>query len=158
MGLDMYLNTASKELARKAYQWHIDNGYWSVYEGKINFRYGTIGYWRKANAIHNWFIKNVQCGTDDNRPYDLMLSDIVELKSVCKKVLDDPDLAEKLLPTISGFFFGSTEYDRWYSKQLVYTYKLCEFLLDNLIEKSSHIYFKYEDEDWDARIEYISSW
>jgi hypothetical protein len=30
------------------------------------------------------------------------------------KVVDDPILAIELLPSRSGFFFGSTDYDQWY--------------------------------------------
>lgn len=30
-----------------------------------------IGYWRKANHIHNWFIKNVQNGKDDCSVYEV---------------------------------------------------------------------------------------
>ena len=28
-----------------------------------------IGYWRKANQIHNWFVENVQGGEDDCKKY-----------------------------------------------------------------------------------------
>jgi hypothetical protein len=39
--------------------------------------------------------------------------------------------AEKLLPCASGFFFGSTNYDKWYVQDLVHTKKaLEEILLD----------------------------
>lgn len=36
------------------------------------------------------------------------------LLSRCKKVLKDKGLAEELLPTCAGFFFGSTTYDEDY--------------------------------------------
>ena len=28
-----------------------------------------VGYWRKANQIHNWFVKNVQKDQDDCKEY-----------------------------------------------------------------------------------------
>ena len=30
-----------------------------------------VGYWRKANAIHNWFVNNIQNGKDDCRRYEV---------------------------------------------------------------------------------------
>ena len=36
----------------------------------------------------------------------------------CKQVIETPLLAAKLLPTQSGFFFGSTDYDEWYIQDL----------------------------------------
>lgn len=38
----------------------------------------------------------------------------------------DPTVAQKLLPTTSGFFFGSTEYDQWYLRDLEYTRDVLE--------------------------------
>lgn len=34
------------------------------------------------------------------------------------KVIEDPTVARKLLPTREGFFFGSYEYDEWYLKDV----------------------------------------
>lgn len=165
MGLDMYLNTASKELARKAYQWHLDNDYWTEAQ-KYYMTEGVIGYWRKANAIHDWFVKNVQDGEDDCARHLLYFEDIAILKAICKQVLDDHSLAPKLLPTAEGFFFGSTEYDDWYFHEIKYTFDLCCFLYNNLVtvQKPYLMAFKDDVKDvdnydyWDARIEYESSW
>jgi len=41
-----------------------------------------IGYWRKANAIHNWFVQNVQKGKDDCRAYSVSTDDLRKLLSV----------------------------------------------------------------------------
>lgn len=73
-----------------------------------------VGYWRKANAIHKWFVENVQNGEDDCGTYEVTKDQLEELLSVCKKVKNSPRRAEELLPAQSGFFFGSTEYDEWY--------------------------------------------
>ena len=43
--------------------------------------------------------------------------DIENLIDICKQVLahkGDEEYAKLYLPTTSGFFFGSTEYDKWY--------------------------------------------
>ena len=42
------------------------------------------------------------------------------IRLICDKVLDDNSLAEELLPTRSGFFFGSTDYDEWYFEDIKY--------------------------------------
>lgn len=44
-------------------------------------------------------------------------------------VFTDTSLAEELLPTQSGFFFGGTEYDDWYYQDIVETIKTFEELL-----------------------------
>ena len=107
-----------------------------------------VGYWRKANAIHNWFVENVQNGEDDCGYYVVTKEELNELKRVCEEVyesLDDNDmttkinedgfeievynnteLADNLLPTIDGFFFGGTQYDRYYKEDLLNTINICK--------------------------------
>jgi hypothetical protein len=90
-------------------------------------------YWRKANAIHKWFVDNVQDGVDDCGNYDVGIEQLQELAETCRKVLNDKSLASELLPAQSGFFFGGTDYDEWYFKDLEYTATEIEKLLS--IEK-----------------------
>lgn len=71
-------------------------------------------YWRKANQIHKWFVENVQYGEDDCREYEVTREQLQELKRICEEVKNNPEKAKELLPTQSGFFFGSTEYDEMY--------------------------------------------
>lgn len=73
-----------------------------------------VGYWRKANAIHNWFVTNIQGGKDECDPHDVSFDDLRQLKELCESVLEDPESAPDLLPTTEGCFFGGTEYDTWY--------------------------------------------
>lgn len=75
-------------------------------------------YWRKANAIHNWFVKHVQDGLDDCKSYPVSREQLAELKAVCEKVLGWRELATDLIPPSAGFFFGSTEIDEYYWSQL----------------------------------------
>lgn len=77
-----------------------------------------IGYWRKANQIHNWFVENCNAGADDQQTYLVHPELLMDLKDRCEQVLATPALAAKLLPTVSGFFFGSTDYDEWYVQDL----------------------------------------
>ena len=87
------------------------------------------GYWRKANAIHDWFVRECQGGEDDCGYYYVGREQLVELKELCQKVLDDRSLAKELLPTASGFFFGSTEYDDWYFQDLEQTIRIIDDVL-----------------------------
>lgn len=48
-----------------------------------------IGYWQKANAIHFWFVSNIQNGVDDCGSYAVKKEDLVELLFVCKDVMRD---------------------------------------------------------------------
>lgn len=106
-----------------------------------------VGYWRKANEIHKWFVENVQDGEDDCGYYIVNKEQLRELKDTCQKVLnslDDNDmsivknedgfeveqynnirLAEELLPTQEGFFFGGTNYTKYYKQDLEDTIQIC---------------------------------
>jgi hypothetical protein len=88
-----------------------------------------VAYWRKANAIHNWFVKNVQDGVDDCKDYYVDRVQLVELIGLCKTVLDDHSKAEELLPRVNGFFFGGTEYDEYYYDDLKNTIEMLEKVL-----------------------------
>lgn len=46
-----------------------------------------VGYWRKANAIHNWFVDHVQDGYDDCRYHNEVTKEVLEeLLDTCTKV------------------------------------------------------------------------
>lgn len=105
-----------------------------------------IGYWRKANQIHNWFVENVQGGEDDCKQYYVELDQLKQLVEVCKSVVDDISLAEELLPTRKGFFFGAYEYDEYYIQDLEDTIEMLTPVIEEL-EQSQH-----------ADIYYQSSW
>jgi len=69
-----------------------------------------VGYWRKANAIHAWFIRDQ--GEDDCKPFSVGLEELEDLDHICEKVLTskaDPETCEVLLPPQAGFFFGGTD-------------------------------------------------
>lgn len=51
-----------------------------------------IGYWRKANAIHNWFVENVQEGRDDCKPYYVSKEKLEELLDTVNKALASCEL------------------------------------------------------------------
>lgn len=45
------------------------------------------------------------------------------------KYIENPTVAQELLPTVSGFFFGSTEYDQWYYEDVKDTVEIIEKVL-----------------------------
>ena len=57
---------------------------------------------------------NVQNGNDDCGSYYVSREKLGNLLDVCNDVLAHPSRAAKLLPTRSGFFFGSYDYDESY--------------------------------------------
>lgn len=99
-----------------------------------------LAYWRKANAIHQWFVRNVQGGEDECKPHHVSRRQLTILRDNCQIVLDDPSLAEEYLPTVDGFFFGSTEMDEYYFNDLRSTISQIDFALMAAPEDSSFIY------------------
>lgn len=99
-----------------------------------------VGYWRKANAIHQWFVDHCADGVDDCKEVYVDKEDLQDLLSACEQVLEDHSKAEELLPTCDGFFFGGTEYDEWYFKQLEYT----RDLIIQLLKLNDDYEFYYE--------------
>ena len=119
--------------------------------------------WRKANAIHKWFVDNVQEGVDDCGRYYVSEDKLIQLKKVCEQVLNNiktrdfimssgytitkehtkenfvdgkvitnSEIAESLLPTKEGFFFGKVDYDEDYIYTLEHTIKGINDILDKL--------------------------
>lgn len=102
-----------------------------------------VGYWRKANAIHAWFVKHVQDGEDQCRPHYVAREQLQDLRDTCQRVLDFKHLANELLPTQTGFFFGGTDFDQYYYQDLEQTIKI----IDECLALPT---------DWE--FEYCSSW
>jgi hypothetical protein len=137
----------------------------------------TVAYWRKANAIHAWFVQHVQNDVDDCGNYEVSQDQLVELRDLCQaviegsklgvgtvvnghtltadgwkpnnevgKVIENPEVAQELLPTTSGFFFGSTGYDEWYYRDLEETVAQIDRVLaaaDKLAESGRDVYYEY---------------
>ena len=99
-----------------------------------------VGYWRKVNSVHQWFVDNCQDGNDDCREAYVSREQLQELLDTCKKVVADHSLADELLPTQGGFFFGSTEYDEWYFTDLEETVTMLEQVLRDTPEGWSFAY------------------
>ena len=94
-----------------------------------------VAYWRKANGIHQWFVDKCQDGNDDCRAAYVSRDKLAELLNICKQITADNSLAEELLPTQGGFFFGSTEYDEWYFNDIKTTISELESVLADTPEE-----------------------
>lgn len=99
-----------------------------------------VGYWRKANAIHAWFVKHCQAGVDDCNSYSVSRENLIDLKDSCTAVLADNSKANSLLPPQAGFFFGSTEINDYYLDDLKLTVKIIDRCLR---ERLSNWNFSY---------------
>ena len=98
-------------------------------------------YWRKANAVHKWMVENVQDGEDNCGVYEIDINQLRELKDIVEKIIANPSKAPDLLPTASGFFFGSQEYDEWYMEDMHLTLKNLNEMLQE--HKMAHTRFFY---------------
>ena len=157
MGLDMYLTR--KKYVGAEYAFREVTGEINIKIGgkvlpvnfdKVSYIEESAMYWRKANAIHKWFVDNVQKGKDDCGTYWVSVEKLYELQRVCKQVLANKTKASTLLPTQDGFFFGGTQYDEWYFGDIERTVKELEELLRD--ESNNNVNGIYSD------FYYHSSW
>lgn len=154
MGLDMYLNAKRfislySEDTKKVKITGL-KGALPPKDGCFNemgrLRYVEVNgiYWRKANAIHKWFVDNCQKGEDNCESHLVSREDLEKLRDLCKEVMSNKDKAAELLPFQEGFFFGTYDYDEWYWGSVKGTIEEIDELLN------------YFDEDWEFY--YESSW
>lgn len=88
-----------------------------------------VGYWRKSNQIHKWFVDNCQNGVDECQKTWVPREKLETLLAVCKETMKTQDASK--LPPQSGFFFGSTDTDEWYWKDIEHTIKILESVLND---------------------------
>lgn len=119
MGLDIYFSkcrkgsyTSYKEKEEKVYKQYQDKvinlgEFWDWQEK--NSPMVEIGYFRKVNFLVSFF----EYDLEENGYQSISKSSVNELIEQCSKILEkrDEEYSEENLPTCSGFFFGSTEYD-----------------------------------------------
>jgi len=156
MGLDMYLTGRrfigeylDKELSDK-----LNEATKDITKGRVcNEIIIEAMYWRKANAIHQWFVKNVQEGIDDCLEHKVSITDLKRLLETVTEVLDKKVAPADALPSQTGFFFGSSEYNEWYFEDLKYTKESLTKLLEELCEETDQF-----DIISDWHFSYRSSW
>ena len=58
-----------------------------IKQERVQYITEEVAYWRKANAIHQWFVENVQDGDDDCGEYEVSREQLEELLTTVNKVL-----------------------------------------------------------------------
>jgi len=134
MGLDMYLNKKiyiGAEYAHRKVKGKIDI---TIGKKKVNINFDQVTnieerviYWRKANQIHAWFVKNCQDGVDECQESEVSREQLQELCDACRVVLmskgkkNAKKVANENLPPQEGFFFGTAEIDEYYYQDIEHT-------------------------------------
>ena len=153
MGLDMYLTRKtyvkqwSHQKPEEQFEITITKGgkpYDGIDISNVTNIEEEVGYWRKANQIHRWFVENIQNGVDNCGEYSVSKGELEELRNICTEVFNDHSKAEELLPSAAGFFFGNTDYDEWYYNDVEHTIEI----IDKIFSES----------DGNQDIYYSSSW
>lgn len=159
MGLDMFLYKKTyvknwsfepKENKKRVYVSQGGKSIKHIKPKRVAYITEEVMYWRKSNHIHQWFVQNIQNGVDDCGNYELSIDQLKELRDECKIIVDDKSKAPTTLPTTPGFFFGSTDYDKYYHEDTKRTLKE----LNKLIEEYESIPEGYNKPYY----EYHSSW
>ena len=177
MGLDMYLTKSTYvknwnfQTAEEKHKITIKRGNKirkDIKPERISSVVEEIAYWRKFNALHNWFVLNCANGVDNCERMYVSKEKIAELVNTLKEVkfsldkskikivkveiglkgddilydnieiFDDTSIADELFPTASGFFFGGTEYNQSYYDEVV---ESIEFFEEVLADDSDGDYY-----------------
>ena len=114
-------------------------------------------YFRKVNLLYAYFERK---GTLLDQYFSMVeRDDVIDIIDRCKRVLADHSLAEELLPTQSGFFFGGTEYDEWYFNKVEDVLEQMEKILpifDEKVWKKGEVTPEYENETYKMYV--VFSW
>lgn len=109
-----------------------------------------VAYFRKVNFLHLWVEQHLNEGKETNcEQVPMHLEAIAGLAQTCTRVLMYPELGEELLPTVEGFFFGSTEYDNYYLADVESVLSACQEILE---------YEEHSDPPGSGRYVYWSWW
>lgn len=158
MGLDMYLEkrTYVKNWSHTPSEKKVDikvtiDGieYPDIDTQTISHIVNEVAYWRKFNALHNWFITHCGGGEDDGRDIYISQEALEELHRILtevKELLKDKILVEngefadcykylnteqirEIFPPSPGFFFGLQEIDSYYENNVIETLKILDDIL-----------------------------
>jgi len=119
-----------------------------IKKDRISYIEENIGYWRKANHIHKWFVDNVQDGVDQCQITYVDHSQLKDLLDLCKEVKSNHTLAQELLPCSSGFFFGCEDYDDYYFNDIDNTIAIIEEELATVDEDGCYSGSVYYHSSW----------
>lgn len=148
MGLDMNLHRKVFNLKLKPSDEKTERADKIINEGERDGenRYvsdTSVCYWRKFNALHQYFFDHFGNGDEDNcvdmfLDIDGIRKLLMTLKDLRKQIKQDEDgnvinkeVCEEVLPTQAGFFFGDTAYDKYYVMDIDDTIKKLANVIDD---------------------------
>ena len=152
MGLDMYLYrkeyvstfawTQDEKAVKEANLHSVIANHFNVDPnmGGIYVDY-CVAYWRKANAIHGWFVNTLAGGVDECQPIYVSLDKLIELRELANSVVLAPAMAGDILPTQSGFFFGSSDIDEWYISDMKNTVDMLDKIISSVSPEDYPTFF-----------------
>lgn len=71
----------------------------------------NVGYWRKANAVHAWFVRHVQDGIDECQRVSVDRKQLEQLRAACQEVLASVETVEgKVADGSTHYADGRVEY------------------------------------------------
>lgn len=123
-------------------------GYAGDYFNMGKFEKTELAYFRKVNFLLPFFCYEENCSDIEIDKYQ-----VEDLVNACQTILDTlktsgtqaaTEVANEMLPTEGGFFFGSTEYDEWYFKDVEDVLNKFTTILDNT--------------DWENETVYMHCW
>lgn len=150
MGLDMYLKR--KIYIGANYKHNNITGKIEIFQGekntpikidinKVSEIVESVGYWGKFNALHNWFVKNIQDGIDDCEDYWISGETLKQLLIILEKIYSKEGSPEELMPTQPGIFFGSIEYDEYYYQDVANSIDIIKTVLEETDFSRASIYY-----------------
>ena len=138
MGLDIYIDVANREardevvaknqeIRKRNDKVYEEQGDVAELEEPIDIPCTQEYYFRKFNALVEWIENNV--GALENcEPLELGEDDIEGLQATLNDLT--PENCDVELPTCTGFFFGSQEYDDWYWENVEKAKQMCNDILE----------------------------
>lgn len=160
MGLDIYFykrkkieNEPSREELKKCLEdtlFLIKNrklfksNYFDEYITETNEKFGLnfkCGYLRKHNYVYAYFSDRLV-----DQECEVTKDDLKDLIKRCKKVLAErnTETSKEELPTVSGFFFGSTDYDDFYYELIEEGLaEFCKMLAELKEDETMSVFFSY---------------
>lgn len=113
MGLDMYLTKRTYIGANYKHRKVVatiaitkDGEPVNIDPKKVSSIEEHVGYWRKANHIHKWFVDNVQDGVDECQNSEVSKAQLKELLELCKKVKGAAKVVRGQIHTITRYENG----------------------------------------------------
>lgn len=143
MGLDQYITIRHKSTNNAYAKWE---KYWKLKDSeRIGIRQPKepsgaliIGYFRKHNNVHNWFVENVQKGVDDCGRYRISVDDLQNLKQICENIMSHVTKTKRP-PKYSTDIHGE-QYEVWQYDEYTITDEGMEYVKEHFPSRSGFFF------------------